>query len=132
MDQVFIDANIFLEVALKDQKSAACKQFLDRIASEGTLAYTTDFILYTCLLQIQYHNSPSMKKFILSVQSLPTLHVLDPTASTLYQTIDIMKTHRLDFDDALVVAAMKQHHIQTLVSLDKDFDRVKTIQRIEP
>jgi predicted nucleic acid-binding protein len=38
----------------------------------------------------------------------------------------------LDFVDALVVAHMRHGHISTVVSFDRDFDRVPGIQRRDP
>ena len=46
MDQevVFIDANLFLEVALKDEKSEVCKNFLQDIINGKVYGCTSNFI----------------------------------------------------------------------------------------
>ena len=50
---VFIDANIFLEFILEDEKSEKCDILLKNIKTNEINAMTSDFIVYTCLIQIQ-------------------------------------------------------------------------------
>ena len=72
MDQiVFIDANIFLEIILKDKKNEECKKFLKRIIDGEILGITSDFIVFTCLLQIQHKTKDlnKMKDFIIFPQA---------------------------------------------------------------
>ena len=42
--EIFIDANIFLEIFLKDSKSEECKAFLKSLQEQNRQALTTDFI----------------------------------------------------------------------------------------
>ena len=50
MDKIiFIDANIFLEVALGDKKTKECKKLLNNVNDGQSQAYTSDFIIYSCL-----------------------------------------------------------------------------------
>ena len=49
----FVDANIFLELMLDDKKADICESFFEKIKNEETSFYTSDFIIYTCLLQIE-------------------------------------------------------------------------------
>ncbi len=134
MDQiVFIDANIFLEIILKDKKSEECKKFLNKIISGEILGITSDFIVFTCLLQIQHKTKDlnKMKDFIIFINSIFSLKIMKSSLSNLMKTINFMQEYKLDFDDALVISCMKSNNINTLVSLDKDFDKVKSIKRIE-
>ena len=43
-----------------------------------------------------------------------------------------MESSGLSFDDSTSVAAMKRLGIKEVVSFDHDFDKVRTITRIEP
>ena len=38
----------------------------------------------------------------------------------------------LDFEDALVVAHMKQRRVAEIVSYDRDLDRIADVRRVEP
>ena len=128
---VFIDANIFLEIALQDAKKEACKQLLTQLPSNS--CSTSDFILYTCLLQLEKrtHRSQHLKNFLQFIQIL-SYQILRPSQTEMRRAIEYMTLYQLDFDDALVVSCMHHNGIKTLLSLDKDFDRVKGIKRIEP
>ena len=42
-----------------------------------------------------------------------------------------LNRYGLDFDDALVVACMSKNGLKSLISLDKDFDKVSAIKRIK-
>ncbi|MEM3827859.1 MAG: hypothetical protein QXP36_01395 [Conexivisphaerales archaeon] len=43
-----------------------------------------------------------------------------------------MKSHNLDFDDAMALQAMNKNGIKSIISYDKDFDRILYIKRIQP
>ena len=133
MDAIFIDANIFLEVALENNKKEACKNYLEQLLRQEIPLYTTDFILYTCLLQLerQTKDPERMKNFLQFIHHLP-IEILHPDLAENYFAIECKAKHKLTFDDALILSTMTHRGIPTLLSLDKDFDRIKTIQRIEP
>ncbi len=131
---VFIDANIFLELALENEKSSDCQQFFYNLNNSSTMGITTDFIIYTSLLQIyrKLHSQDRMKRFLTILDNMPRLEIIRPTLYEMALAIDYMARYKLDFDDALVVSCATYNKIQTIVSFDKDFDKVKEIKRIEP
>ena len=130
----FVDANIFLELQLEDERANECDDFFNRIDKNKIDSVTSDFIIYTCLLQIQNKTrSPEkMSDFMTFLTNLETLEILKPTHVTIEKTIKFMKKYKLDFDDALVVACMVENDVDILVSFDTDFNQVKEIKRIEP
>lgn len=127
-EEVFVDANIFLEILLKDTKSEECKDYLKSM--EG--AFTTDFVLYSCLLIVQksLKNLQSMKDAVVFFNNLPNLKILRPSFDELHSAIGVIGSEKLDFDDSLVVACMRSYGIKKLASLDRHFDKVKGIERI--
>lgn len=131
---IFIDANIFLEIALGDKKSENCKKLLTEVNNGQFLAHTSDFIIYSCLLQIQYKtkNSNLMKNFILFVNSISNLTVLRPSLSDMTKAVEFREKYKLDFDDSLVVSLMSNTAIETLVTLDTDFNKVPIIKVTQP
>ena len=98
------------------------------------MAITSDFIIYTCLIQIQnkIKDPEKMKNFILLINSLNGLEIIIPYLTDIYNAVEISKKENLDFDDSLVLSCMKSANINQLVSFDKHFDKIKTIKRIEP
>jgi len=129
----FVDANIFLEVALGDKNSISCKELLNNIQTGKVKAVTSDFIIYTCLLQIQHKSTlDNMKKAVRFFQLLEGLMIYRPMFDDLSEAMKIMCTYKLDFDDGLVVSCMESLKIKKLYSFDKHFNGVKSIKRLEP
>ena len=131
---VFIDANIFLEVILDDEKSTSCETFLKKVLNQEILAKTSDFIIYTCLLQIQQKlkSRELMNRFILFINELKGLEIIRPSLKEMYNAAKISEKHNLDFDDSLVISRIIANDIKTLISFDKHFDKIKSIDRKEP
>lgn len=131
---VFIDANIFLEVMLADTKADACKQLFEKLITAQLKALTSDFIIYACLLQIQHKlkSTKAMQMFILFINSLKGLKIIRPSLEEMHEATKTSERYHLDFDDSLVVSCMINNNTKTLISLDKDFDKVNSITREEP
>ncbi len=131
---VFIDANIFLEIILRDQNSESCKLYLKKIIEGEINAVTSDFIIYTCLLQIQHKvkSISAMNNFLLFLNELQNISILRPNINEIQDALKISERYKLDFDDSLVVSCMVNNDIKTLISFDKDFDKVHLIKRKIP
>ena len=131
--EVLIDANILLEIFLKDQKSEQCKSFLRSLKDKGIDPLITDFLIYGCLLIIQsdIKDPKSLQNFLIFIDD-NDFRILRPSMETCYYATEVMKETGLDFDDGLVVACMKKYRIKELVSFDKHFDKVKDIKMIVP
>lgn len=133
LTQLFIDANIFLEVELGDKRSGECRNFFSRIHGSQLHAITSDFIVYTCLLQLEHNSSVErMRDFMVFLDNMESIEICSPDYRTVYNAFEVMKAYGVDFDDALVVSVMKSRGIAKLVSFDGDFDKVREIKRIEP
>ncbi len=133
MKMFFLDANIFLEVELGDTRSEECKKLFSEIYKQGIRATTSDFIVYTCLLQIENKSSVNdMRDFIVFLDNMTNIEIHSPSYKTIYNAIDLMEKYKLDFEDALVVAIMTALNISELISFDKHFDKVKELKRLEP
>ncbi len=130
-ETVFIDANIFLEIFLKDSKAEKCEQFLKKLQEEGRAAVTTDFIIYSCLLVVQNNskNGKIMRNVISFFNSYPPLRIIRPSLEDCYHAIGLMEAKNLDFDDSLVVACMARYEIEELASLDRHFNKIKEIKK---
>jgi len=131
---VFIDANIFLEIILKNEKVEECKTLIRKIKNNEVEARTSDFIIYTCLLQIQRKakSFKIMQGFISLIDELDGLDIIRPSLKEIYEATRISEKYKLDFDDSLVVSCMTNNNIKKLISFDRDFDKVKIIKRVEP
>ena len=131
--EIFIDANIFLEIFFDDAKAEECEKFLKSLEMSGVIAFTTDFLIYACLIAIEnkFNGYKKLENALIFFRSYSNLRVLVPSFDELHYAIQIIKTEKLDFDDSLVVACMKNYGIVQLASLDKHFDKVKYIKRMK-
>ena len=132
-EEIFIDANIFLEIFLKDNKSQECKDFLKSTKEQDITLFTNDFIVYSCIINVQNNlkNTESIKDSIIFFNNLINLRIIRPSFDDVFSTIEVMERSKLDFDDSLVVACMRNYVIKKLASLDRHFDKIKGIERVK-
>ncbi len=129
----FVDANIFLEIELMDSGREECRRFFEKIEENKSTALTSDFILYSILIElIKKSTIKRARDFVLFLDTVKNIAIYHPASKTLFTALNRMERYNLDFDDALVVACMLENKIKRLVSFDKHFDKVKEIERLEP
>ena len=132
-EEIFIDANIFLEIFLKDPKAENCKKTLKLMQESNKQAVTTDFIVYTCFITISNNLKETrfVKNALIFFNFYNNLKISRPSFDDMYYATEIMEKTKLDFDDSLVVACMENNKIKKIASLDRHFDKVKSIERIK-
>jgi predicted nucleic acid-binding protein len=64
--------------------------------------------------------------------SFPNLKLLQVKRTTALKAQDLMEEYELKPRDALHAAIALENKITTIVSFDKDFDKLKAVKRIEP
>lgn len=79
-----------------------------------------------------YYNfsRPEVARALESVISMKEIVVTD--ARLLLRTLELYEAHRLDFADAYLIALAERAGVGSIVSFDRDFDRVGTVIREEP
>ena len=130
----FIDANIFLELQLNQQRADQCDTFLRKIQKGLIKAATTDFHLDTIIIIMEkYRKSPAdLRLFISSLIGFEGLEIYFLSLTDRLKAIKHMDEFKLDYDDALAYQAMKALNISNMVSYDKHFDSLKNTIRQEP
>ncbi|MBI2670818.1 type II toxin-antitoxin system VapC family toxin [Candidatus Woesearchaeota archaeon] len=130
---MFIDTNIFLEIFLKDKNYVKCEEFIRRLTNKKISFYTSDFIIFSCLLIIKnkLKSTTHMKGFLIFINSIK-IEIIRPSLKEMYGAIEFMKKYRLDFDDALIISCMVENNIKSIISYDKHFIKVKEIDVVEP
>src|SRR3989344_4839636 len=131
---IAIDANIFLEVILKQDKFEECKEFL-KLVNEGKLkaivsAFTVDAILLA--MERKKMSQDDMKNFVLSLMKYKELYNYPNQNPEKMWAVEFMKKYNLDFEDALTLECALQSECKEIVSLDKHFNRVTEIKRLTP
>jgi predicted nucleic acid-binding protein len=129
-----IDANIFLEIELKQERLQNCEAYLRKVRDGEIGAITTSFIVDTVsiLMDDTGCDPAEIRIFNLSLLKYKGLSVYDLTITDRVVATEHMKRFKLDFDDATAYAAMMSTGITEIVSMDKHFDKIPNIKRIEP
>lgn len=131
----FIDTNIFLRAFVHDLKkqSQECLSFLSKISSEESEAYTSSLVLSEFAWTFKSYYRIDKEKTVLALQAilgLNNLRIVDH--QEMEMGIDLYANHPVKYIDALIASTPEiQTGEWTIVSYDKDFDRLKC-KRVEP
>lgn len=130
----FIDANIFLELQLDQQRAHHCDLILRKIQKGLVKAVTTDFHIDTIIIVMEkYGKSPAdLRLFISSLIGFDGLRIYSLSLTDRLKAIKHMEEFKLDYDDALAYQTMKKLNIPNIISYDKHFDHIPSITRQEP
>ena len=128
---MYLDANFFilLNFDYKD-KGEKARQILDQIVkgkSAVTSVLTLDEVMWVIVKNKQ---EKELRNIIEEIYSIKNLVIKDVSNSIPLIALDIMERNKLRPRDAFHLAVMKVLGINTLVSDDKDFDKIQGIKRI--
>jgi len=129
-----VDANVFLEVELEQQKADACERVL-RIFQHGELeGIVVDFAIDTIVIVMENYGKEwgEIRTFLSSLLGYKGIRIHYSSLLDKIKATNYMKDFGLDFDDALALRAMRINEIADVISYDKDFDRILDIKRISP
>ena len=129
-----VDANIFLELQLNQQKADVCERIPRKFCVGELKGFLVDFAIDTIVIVMESYGkgADEIRTFLSSLMGYKGLSIhlsslLDRIASTNH-----MRKYGLNFDDALTLQAMKENEIEEIISCDKDFDEVPSVRRIKP
>ena len=129
-----IDANIFLEVQLGQEKGKTARKLLKRFENGELSGYITDFHIDAIVIVMENYDKTGKEIaiFLSSLLKYRGLSIIDLSLSSKINSTEIMDMHNLDFDDALICQCMKEKNLKKLISYDSDFDKIYFIDRITP
>ena len=128
----FVDANVFIYVLVKSpEKDYQISQTILRRIENGEETATSLAVIQKVVDWLEYNNrKKEARSFLTAVNSYLTMNKLNTTWNDFLTALDDMDEHNIDFVDALTLQTMKKNKINEIYSNDKDFDRVKSIERI--
>jgi len=130
----FLDANIFLRFLTGDdrRKAEACRRLVQR-AVDGKLNLTTHPLILAEVVWVleSYYKLPrgEITKKLQMIMNTPNLTVAD--AHAFAQAVELYSDSKIDLADCFAAAVATQEDC-TLVSYDRDFDKLEGIQRAKP
>src|SRR5215216_3732600 len=133
----FLDANVILRYVLQDHPdfSPRTNRLFDELSAEKVSLITTEAVVtevvHVLSSPVLYALSwTAIRDHLLGILTMPALEVAHQTS--LLRALDLYATINIDFVDALTVAHMEREEIQTVISFDRDFDKINSIKRREP
>jgi predicted nucleic acid-binding protein len=118
-----VDTNIFLEMLLEQDKKEDCIRFLEN--NIGNLNIT-DFSLHSIgVVLFKYGKEDVFQKFVEDV--IPNVKFLSLSMELYGEVVSVRKSLNLDFDDAYLYSLAKYRGLK-IVTMDKDFDKIKDVK----
>ncbi|MBF0491845.1 MAG: type II toxin-antitoxin system VapC family toxin [Deltaproteobacteria bacterium] len=126
------DTNIFLEHLLDQEQSKSCRALIKTINQDKNV-WVSLFSIHAieAILEGRTKSNILLLEFLTHIQFHPYIQIY---ATTLEEEIEILKLSpqlKLDFDDSLQYYIAKKKSL-TLVTLDKDFRKIKDILVLSP
>ena len=137
MPTYFVDTNIFLRHLTGDDpgKARACLALFQRAQRKEIALTTAESVIAEVVYVLsskQLYNvaRQDIRALLYPLLTLPGLRLT--YRKSYLRALDLYATHSLDFADALIIAQMERQQIADVYSYDRDFDRIATINRVEP
>ncbi len=127
---LYLDANVFVLALAEDEKGEIARKWLERVqegredAVVSTLAL--DEIMWVLMRAGKSH---LVEDVVRQVYSLRNCVVVGVDSAVPLAALGLIKKYSLKPRDAFHVAVMQEHKLKTIVSDDRDFDRVHEIKR---
>lgn len=132
--EFFIDTNVFLRFLLADNptQSIKAKKIFEKAAKSKIKLITHSVIIAELIWTLYSFYQQPKQKIIEKIKKLllfEGLKIID--SEILNSAIIIFEKYSLDFIDAFAAAWVKQNNL-TLVTFDKDFDKIENFKCLKP
>lgn len=134
-DRYFIDTNIFLRHLLQDheEQSRKASRYLSRLDAGEFQAETGAAVIGEVVFtMVRGYKIPRLEvaSVVGRMVSSAALHL--PGKQVILAALELSASLNIPYVDALNVVEARRSSISTIVSFDRDFDRVPGLRRVEP
>jgi predicted nucleic acid-binding protein len=135
MAEQFLDTNILLRHFLQDvpDQSARATELIRRVEAGDVQVHISDIVIFEVVFTLTRsyrHPKAAVRDAVLALLDLPGFIL--PGKRRFHRVFDLYVDLNISFADAYHVVLMEQQKLEEVVSFDRDFDRVKTVKRVEP
>ncbi|MCY3971119.1 MAG: type II toxin-antitoxin system VapC family toxin [Acidobacteria bacterium] len=133
-DRLFVDANVFMYLAGRDATyRESCRHAIRGAIERGTMLTTSAEVLQEFLHYYAARGRPESARTVYQAATDICAEILPITEHQIVRALEVLVEHPgLPARDALHVATMETHGIERLLSADKEFDRIETVERVNP
>jgi len=133
LENYFIDSNVFFYAKILDKEyGEGCAKIIGGIV-EGKIGAVTSALIVIELANAlrKYGLSNEVREVVDAVFSLDIpIYEIDP--SDIRSAMDIFDKFRISPYDCIHAAVMKRAGTHSIISADKDFDKINWIKRLDP
>jgi len=128
---IYLDSNVFLNAVLNvEEEGEKARSIIQKLQKGEMVAATSALSFDEVFWVVKKHRDYDMAlKAVKAFLEIPNLVFLDVNDEILWSAYDLAKRYRLNPRDVIHLACALDHGIYTIVSEDKDFDKVKEIKR---
>ena len=130
MNQIYIDANVFINAATKAESPAF--KLLGKIKNGTTLGTTSvltiDEVMWV-INKLLGHDAAVRAAEAMII--FPNLELIDATPEIISSAVNIFQKSNLKPRDAIHLATMQSRNIVSIATEDSDFDKIKGIKRVQ-
>ncbi len=131
-EDIYLDTNIFIYSVLNENElGEKARKILEKIKTNNingfTSVLTIDEIIWAIQKELGKEKSANLAEGFISMQNL---EFIPANIDIIKKSLNYYK-NSLDPRDAIHVASMQSKNIKTIYSTDSDFDKIKSIKRID-
>ncbi len=135
MKKVFIDTNIFLRYLTKDDpvQYPRCRNLFKKAQNGEMLLVTSTLVIAELIWTLSSHYQVAKEQIIEKVSIIVgSAAVQIPDKEIIAEALVIYARKNVDYIDAYNSILMRQLGLKEIYSYDQDFDKLETVQRLEP
>lgn len=126
-----LDANTVIRyLTADDAKKAKRVERLFRNSSDRFIL--TDVSIAEIVWVLESHYQVSKSDVVAKLRLLLTLEAIEANKDLLSQALDHYWSRNIDYIDAYIAAYAAHHHVDAVISYDRDLDKIAGISREEP
>ena len=131
---VFVDANVFMYLVGSDgDLRQRCRSALRHLVERQITLVTSVEVLQELLHRFSALNRIETACAVYETAVDVCVEILPVTERHTSRALDLLQGHkRLSARDALHVATMEQRGVRWILSTDRDFDDLDTVERLDP
>ncbi len=132
-EEVYIDSNLFISSVISLEKEGEkAREVINKIKEGVYKPYTSIFTLDEVMWIVQkFEDRDTAYETAKTILEMPNLLIIQTDQNIINKTLEIYKSLKLNSRDSIHLASMQSKNIKTIISIDSDFDRIKTIKRID-
>lgn len=127
----FVDANVLIRHLTGDPPDAAARA--TRFLESADALMLPDVIVSEVVYVLEsFYEAPRQQvaTAVRAILAFQAIGVVDP--QLLLRAVELYEVESIDFADAYLVACAEAAGVSDIVSFDRDFDRIHSVDRIEP